>query len=354
MKIKANEVDRFLTSPDLKVAAILIYGPDQGLVRERSNFLAKKILGDLHGSFGLEDLSEVDLKNDPARLADELAAISMLADARVVRVQGAGEITGRVVTGVIKGLSDGSVVAEALLIIEAGDLTPRSKLRALFEKEKNIAALPCYADDGRTLQSVISKTLSEGGLTAEPAALGLLMDRLGGDRGLTRNELEKLMLYKGVGTQNFTGGKVSQTDVEASLGLPDEANVDRVIDAALAGDFNTLDRALTSAYAAGANAIAILRTLAGHLDRLYMVRSERDQGRDLSSAMKTLRPPVFFKRQQAFTDQVSRWQAASLQRALALTLQAEINCKKTGSSDQIVCAHALMALASNARHQARR
>jgi len=354
MKIKAHEVDRFLTSADLKAAAVLIYGPDQGLVRERSNFLAKKILGDLHGSFGLEDLNESDLKNDPARLADELSAISMLADARVVRVQGAGEVTARVVAGTIKGLADGSIVAEALLIIEAGDLTPRSKLRALFEKEKITAALPCYADEGQTLQSVITKTLSGGGLTAEPAALGLLMERLGGDRGLTRNELDKLMLYKGVGTEGFTSSPITQGDVEASLGLPDEANIDKVIDAALAGDFNTLDRTLGSAYAAGANAIAILRALASHLDRLYMVRSQRDQGSDLSSAMKALRPPVFFKRQKAFTAQASRWQAASLQRALALTLQAEINCKKTGSSDQIVCAHALMALASNARHQARR
>jgi DNA polymerase-3 subunit delta len=354
MKIKAHEVDQFLKAPKLTSSAVLLYGPDQGLVRERSNFLAKKILGDLHASFGLTDLTDTDIKNDPARLADEVSAISMLADARVVRIQGASESTTSAVTSLIEGLSDGSIVAEALLIVEGGDLTPRSKLRSLFEKQKSTAALPCYADEGRTLQSLITKTLSAAGLTADPGALNLLMDRLGGDRGLTRNELEKLMLYKGVGTAGFTKGSVSQTDVEASLGLPDEANIDRVIDMALTGNFDGLDQALTSAYGAGANAIAILRALASHLDRLYIVRSQKERGGDLASAMKALRPPIFFKRQKAFSAQASRWPAASLQRALALALQAEIDCKKTGSSDQTICAHALMALASNARHQARR
>jgi DNA polymerase-3 subunit delta len=353
VKLKAYEVDKFLNRPDPNIQAILIYGPDAGLVRERAKRLSLQALGGADNDFGLVELAETDLKNDPARLADEMSAISMLADARVVRISGAGDTAARITAALFEGLKDGSVVAEAQLIVEAGDLSPRSKLRALFEKEKTAVALPCYADEGRNLQELIAKTLQDVGLTAEPPAFALLMDRLGNDRGLTRNELEKLLLLKGAGLEGFKGGSISERDVEASLGLSEEADIDRVIDAAMAGNFNELDKSLTSAFSAGANAIAILRSLASHLDRLYVVRSKRDVGNDIKSAMKSLRPPVFFKREKNFQSQISLWTAGALQNALSMTVQAEIDCKKTGSSDHIICSHTLMALASNASRRAR-
>lgn len=328
MKLKAHEVERFLKQPDAKAKAILIYGPDAGLVRERARVLTKSHLGASADDLGLVELADTDLRSDPARLADEVSAISMLADRRVVRVSGGGEATAKAVTALLEGFADGSVVPEALVIVEGGDMAPRAKLRALFEKDGSSMALPCYADDGRNLQEIIAKTLDQANLTAEPQAFAMLMQRLGQDRALTRGELDKLLLLKGHGLEHFTGGTVSLKDVEDSLGLADEADIDRVIDAAMAGNFNTLDQALTSAFSAGANAIAILRSLGSHLDRLYIVRSKRDVGTDIKSAMKSLRPPVFFKREKAFQSQIGIWTAPTLEHALQMTLQAEIDCKK--------------------------
>ncbi|TNE59731.1 MAG: DNA polymerase III subunit delta [Alphaproteobacteria bacterium] len=347
MKLKAHEVDRYLERPDPKIKAFLFYGPDGGLVRERARHLTRRHLGP-GDDMGLVELSDTDLKSDPARLADEVSAISMLADARVVRIAGAGDAAARAIEALLAGFGDGSVVPEALVIVQAGDLAPSAKLRKLFENAKEAMALPCYGDEGRGLQEIISETFDKANLRAEPAAFSLLMERLGQDRALTRGELEKLLLLKGHGREGFTGGTVTAQDVEASLGLAEDANMDRVIDAALSGNFNELDKALTSAFAAGANAIQLLRALNNHLDRLYVVRAKRDTGGDIRSAMKSLRPPVFFKREKAFQAQVSVWTASTLQHAMQMTLQAEIDCKRTGSSDEIICAHTLMALASNA------
>ncbi|TNE36097.1 MAG: DNA polymerase III subunit delta, partial [Alphaproteobacteria bacterium] len=123
MKLKAHEVDRYLSRPDPKVKAFLLYGPDGGLVRERARHLTRQHLGQ-DESMGLVELSDTELKSDPARLADEVSAISMLADARVVRVSGAGEAAAKAMEALLTGFEDGSVVPEALVVVEAGDLGP--------------------------------------------------------------------------------------------------------------------------------------------------------------------------------------------------------------------------------------
>lgn len=349
MKLKPQDADRFTAKPDPKVPACLIYGSDPGLVRERSNRLARHELGDLKDNFGLVDLSEADLKSDPARLADEISAISMLADGRVVRVQGAGETTAGLIGPLLKAIAEGTLNPEAKIILEAGDLPPRSKLRKLFEADKAAVALPCYPDEGRTLEALIQSTLADVHLEIDPPAMALMMDILGEDRGLTRGELEKLKLLKGAYDPDHRSGHVTLADVEASMGTGASSSVDGLIDAALAGDFNRLDRELQNAAAENIAATQILRLLQNHLGRLLTVRIEMKRGTNLGAAMKALRPPVFFKRERAFSAQAQRWPEDALKGALTLTLETEVDCKKSGVPEAAICAHALMSIASRAR-----
>ena len=289
MKLKPQDVERFVARPDPKAPACLIYGSDPGLVRERSNRLAVHKLGDLKDNFGLVDLSEADLKGDPARLADEMSAISMLADARVVRVQGAGETTAKIMTGILEGLEDGSFKAEAFVIIEAGELAARSKLRKLFESDKSALALACYPDEGRNLEAIIHAALSEARLEAEPAAMAAMLAHLGADRGLTRSELEKLLLLKGAFHRDFKSGRVTLADVEASMGSGGASNIDGVIDAALSGRFDQLDVELQAASAENLHPTVILRGLQNHLGRLISVRTQMDTGGNMRALMKGAR-----------------------------------------------------------------
>lgn len=349
MKLKAQDVERFVARPNPEAAACLIFGSDPGLVRERSNRLAGHKLGDLKDNFGLVDLAEADLKADPARLADEISAISMLADARVVRVQGAGETAAKIMTGILEGLEDGSLKAEAFVILEAGDLAPRSKLRKLFESDKSALALACYPDEGRSLESIIQSTLGKVHLEAEPAAMAAMMEHLGTDRALTRSELEKLMLLKGAFHRDFKSARVSLADVEASMGSGGTSNIDGVIDAALSGRFDQLDQELQAASAENLHPTVILRSLQNHLNRLIIVRTGMESGGAMRSLMKGLRPPVFFKREQAFAAQADKWTASALKSALGIALDAEVKCKRTGQPDEAICGHALMSIASRAR-----
>ena len=352
MKLPPRDIDRFLTQPGPDFIAALIYGPDPGLVRERSKKLASSLLGE-GDAFGLTELAESDLRKDPAKLADELGAISMLGDKSVVVVRDAGEATGDILKDILKAIDQKSIIPEAFLIIEARELPPRSRLRKLAEKEKHIGVIACYGDDQRDLQPVISETFSAAGLGVEPEAMALLLERLGADRALTRNELEKIATYKGAGTASFTGGVVTSEDVEVLLGLSDEIGLDRLIDAAMLGQMDKLDRDLASGYQRDLSTAVIIRALLNHIERLYSVKSATQSGQSERDAMKSLRPPVFYKREDAFRNQLRRWNVPTLQQALHLALKSEVDTRQTGAATKAICAQTLYAIGSRARRLAR-
>ena len=91
MIIKTQDADRFAANPPKTLRAALVFGPDAGLVQERAEKLLKSVAPDLTDPFNVADLSESVLLSDPARLADEAAAISMMGGRRVVRVRSAGK-----------------------------------------------------------------------------------------------------------------------------------------------------------------------------------------------------------------------------------------------------------------------
>lgn len=347
-KVRPQDADRFAAKPPANIVAVLVYGPDSGLVRERIDKLTRSVVDDLSDPFRLADISDSELKNDPARLADEAAAISMLGGRRVVRLRGLGDGAAKAVASFLE-----NPLGDALVVAEGGELGPRSSLRLLFEEAGNAAALPCYADDASTLGEVIRARLGAAGLKAEPAALEFLMTHLGSDRGVTQNELEKLVLYMGAGGMSADGRgetrEVTLNDARQCIGDNAGSSLDEVIDAALGGELENLDTALARARAADTNAVLILNMLSRHLMQLHLAAAHVESGSDLGGAMRSFRPPLHFKRKDAVTRQLKNWNRRKLDRALALALEAETQCKTTGSPAEAICGQTLFRIAQGAR-----
>ena len=132
--------------------------------------------------------------DDPARLADETAQLSLTGGRRVVRGRGAGDPLTNLFAEFLR-----SSPGDAFVVVEAGELPSRSTLRRAFEAARMAVAIGCYPDTPRDLQAVIRETLSARRVTASQDAGQFLVEHLGGDRLLTRSELEKLALYAGDG-----------------------------------------------------------------------------------------------------------------------------------------------------------
>lgn len=346
MKLRPSDIDRFIASPDPGVQVIVIFGPDQGLVRERSNRLAKTVLDDLSDPFRTSDMSDTDLKADPARLADEAAAISMMGGRRVIRIRHAGDSITKIVSAFLSAPE-----GDALILLEGGELTPRSSLRKALEASPIGAAIPCYADDTRTLERVIEQRLSNAGWRADPDAFAFLSSHLGSDRGVTLQELDKLILYMGPAAQ---GGRIELEDVAACIGDTAATRIDDIVDAATSGEFAALDNALAKAEEAGTSPVAILISVMRHVQQLHLVIGRMDTGSNQEAAIKALRPPVHFKRQASLKRQCGLWNRRRLERAMELLGEADRQCKTTGFPAHAVCSQALMRVAQGARSGGRR
>lgn len=342
MKVRPAEVARLAKNPPKGFIAALAFGPDAGLVHEVTETLLKSVVDDLTDPFRVCDLDEAIVAADPARLADETAAISMFGGRRVVRVRTGGGGAG--LTSVVKTfLADPK--GDALVVIEAGDLAKSSPLRKLFEEDKSAAAIACYADTPRDVAEVVRATLAEAGLSITSEALADAVSRLGADRGMTRRELEKLALYA------HGQKEISLADVRAVMGDEAEARLDEACDAAGCGDLARLDLTLERLWSSDASPIAVVRAALGHYQRLLQVKSAIRGGDAYDAAVRSLRPPVHFSRATSFRGQVQGWNETALTAALDRLLEAEALCKTTAVPAQAVCGRVLFEVAAMARRR---
>jgi DNA polymerase III subunit delta len=338
MIVKSHEADRFAANPPKTLRAALVFGPDAGLVQERAEKLLKSVVADLTDAFNVADLSESTLVSDPARLSDEAAAISMMGGRRVVRVRNAGNTLADLFEEFLEDPK-----GDALVVVEAGDLAKGTGLRKLFEGDDHAAAIACYADTARNLEDVVRDAMRGAGLSIAPDALADAVSRLGSDRGVTRRELEKLALYA-------QGQKsVSLADVQAAMGDEAEARTEEASDAAGSGDFSRLDLALERLWVADTSVAQVLRGAMGHFQRLATVRENVNRGEPVETAIKKLRPPIHFLREQSFKAQANRWNDARLADALDMLLEAEALSRTTGVPAQAVCGRTLMNIAALAK-----
>jgi len=338
MIVKSHEADRFATNPPKGLRAALVYGPDAGLVQERAEKLLKSVVPELTDPFNVADLGEAVLLGDPARLADEAAAISMMGGRRVVRVRGAGNDLAELFESFLDDPK-----GDALVVVEAGDLARTGALRKLFDGHETAVAIQCYPDSARDLSDVVRDALRAEGLSIAPDALEDAVARLGSDRGVTRREIEKLLLY-------MHGHKqVSLEDVRAVMGDDAEARSESACDAAGSGDLIKLDRELERLWVSDTNPAQVLRSAMGHFQKLLQARESAARGESIDTVMKRLRPPVHFSRTASFKAQAQRWSSDRLGDALDMLLDAEALSRTTGVPAEAVTGRTLMNIAAMAR-----
>lgn len=336
-------VSGYIGKPDPKLRAILVYGPDGGLVRERAESFAKSVATDIDDPFRVMTLPGSALVSDPARLNDEMAALSFTGGRRLVRVKDAGDSLGALFASLLDAPPPGDSVA----IAEAGDLAGRSALRRAFESAKNAIAVPCYADGAGELAALVTSVLTSHKVAAAADAREYLVSRLGGDRGLSRAELEKLALYAG------DGGRIGLEDAIACVGDSAALSVDDAIFAAAEGDAAALERALQRAFQEGESAVGIIKAAMRHFEKLHLAGSKIAAGMSADAALQSLRPPVFFKHQDRFLGELRQWPLRRAAAALAVLLEAEQQCKRTGFPDRTLCSDALLRLARGAQPKRR-
>lgn len=334
MKVTAQRADAFLAAPG-QVAAILLYGEDEGLVRHRANAVTRLVLGSADDPFRLAWLG----RDDHGRLEEEATALSLLGGRRVVRVREAGD-------GLASRLEALLPQAAALVVLESGSLPARSKLRALTEASPLAAAVPCYPEDARTLAGTVRSVLDGAGVRADGDAVEWLAANLPADREVVRAELEKVALLCG------RGGRLDLDAARTVVGEHAALSVEEAALAAASGNVRRADACLDAALGDGASPIGVIRAALGHFMRLHRMRAAMRPGQTGRDAAEAAKPKLFFRHVDQYAAALDRWTPAALDAGLASLRAAELACKRTGAADVALARNAVLSLALTASRRA--
>lgn len=342
---KRPDIERFLKGPDPKIRAAVIYGRDLGVVRDRGHELAAKIAKDPDDPFDVAQLTDGDLDADPARLEGELSAQSLMGGRRLVRLRLTSDKVGpdKLAAEALARHAAGELNPDAFLIVEAGALGRDSALRKTAEKAEGAAVIPCYEDEPGDVARLARELLAKDGVGLTTEALALLVARLPKERGVARQELERLALYLGPGS----GATAGPADLEDFFGVEPEASLADAAADAFGARLAEAQAGLRRAAQEGEAGPAAVRALGLHLGRLRRTLTLAKAGAGLQEAAKA--SGVFWKQEREFLRQARAWSLEELDRLQPEILAADRACKTAGSPDQLLAQRLALTIAGRAR-----
>ena len=342
---KRPDIERFLGRPDPAIRAVLIYGRDIGVVRDRGHQLAAKIVPNPDDPFDVALLTEQDLADDGGRLEGELAAQSLMGGRRLVRLRMTAEkpAADKLAAEALDRHAKGELNPDAFFLIEAGNLGRESAMRKVAEKANAAAAIPCYEDEPGDVARLVRDLLARDGVSLNADALQVFVQRLPKERGVARQEIERLALYLGPGS----GATATPADLEPFLGVEPESSLFDAASDAFGGKLGEAQAGLRRAAQEGESGPAAVRAIGMHLGKLRRTLTLIKAGAGPQEAAKA--SGVFWKQEREFLRQIRSWSLEELDRIQPQVLDADRACKTAGSPDRLIAERLALTIAGRAR-----
>lgn len=324
MKVTAGRAEGFVRAGVKDHAAVLLHGPDAGRVSEYAARLVKSVVDDPNDPFRIVSFTGRELAGEPGALTDAVNTMALGGGRRAVRVRDVSDSAADAVKAALE-----NAAGDAAVIIEAGELGAKSKLRKLCESHDRAAAIGCYADDAAGKAALTDEVIAAFGLTISREARVMAAGLLGPDRAANRSELEKLCLY----AMDSASG-ISAEDVAACLTDSGEAQSGDIAVGAFAGRMDALTREFDRFEAEGGSAAGLLRQSIRLAERFLEARRSIDNGAQAMAAVEALRPPVFFKIKNDFARIARGWPREKLLDALDILAEAERATRTAAALDR--------------------
>ena len=323
-----------------KVKAFLVFGPDEGAVREIFLEVSQAIVPDITDAFRVVNISSGTIKSNQSILFDEAASLSLMGGRRLIRVDAADENVVEPLTLFLEKYEGDSFV-----VLNAGNLAKTSKLRILEERDERMACYVAYPDDECTLREIITADLKKAGKTADSAAVSWLIANMGADRAITRSEIQKLIVFAGDKT------KITLEIAQEVVGDGSAASKDDLVFALASGDFPKMDKLFTRIFKEDENAaVSVIRTAIYHFQKLHLTLARIENGMNSDAALKAIYPNLFYKKADEFKAQLRLWNRINIEKVLRYLVDTEIACKSTGNVPEIICANAFLNICRLTKH----
>ena len=315
MIIKSFEIDKKIKDL-LTINTYLIYGENIGLKKDIKESIVNS---KTEKNEKIESLTfyENDIISDENNFYNAVYSGSLFSNKKIITVNnGTDKITKH-----IENLMDKNP-DNIILIINSDILQKKSKLRNLFETNKNTICIPCYLDSERDLQSIISGELKKNNISLSREAINLIVEKSNSDRNYLRNEVEKIKSY------SLNKTKINLEDIKDLINFSGEHKSEALVNECLCGNIFQYKKILSEFYTNTINQIYLLRILSNKIQRLLNIKKMENKYQNLDGLLGAVKPAIFWKEKEIVKKQLKIWNVNLLKNIILEINSTELLCKK--------------------------
>ncbi|MFV0281478.1 MAG: DNA polymerase III subunit delta [Rhodoblastus sp.] len=305
----------------LQIAKIIVLSGDNSpLKSDLFRAIRAKLAIDSADPFRLVQLDSNAIESDPARLADEMGAISMFGGSRLIRAMTTPRQAGHAAKQALE-----SPAGDWILVLDTDEFEPPPNLSS--QQAGQIIVVACNVESDGDFHSFARAEFERAGIRLGDGVIETFVSLMADDRTAARGEIEKLALLHDR-SQTLTVDDIRDTVANGSSILADE-----IAATALSGNLAALVPALDRLHAAGAdpaNALGAASRLA-----LNLYRGKLNQWRSR-------------------TDSVAQNLSAADLRGISLSLHAAVlQSRAAGGNSSLLAERALISLGAAVRPRKR-
>ena len=290
---------------------ILFYGENQGLKEE----FKKNIKEANKNNEKLNLLQDEIIKNENL-LINEISNKSLFNNKKIIFIDQVNEKILNIIEKMAEDVSDEKIV------IFAGNLDIKSKLRSYFEKSKLCGVVACYQDNELTIKQIITNKLSDyQGLSTQ--VINFIIQNTGLDRSKVNNEIEKIKSC-------FLEKKINLEKIDLLLNIKTNDDFNKLKDEALKGNKIKTNKLLADTVLEPENNIYYLNSINQRINKLYEIEKMKQNNSNTETLVSSLKPPIFWKDKPVLIEQTNKWNENKIKKALEKTYTVELQIK-TGS-----------------------
>ena len=282
----------------------LFYGKNEGLQNELLN---NKFINNLQDEIIRYD--EKEFINNFDTILSELLNMSFFFNKKILIISRISEKISKYISEILQ-----KEISDIIFIFKSGPLEKKSKLRILFEKNKDLAIVPFYEEDNKKLSQFILEFLNDKKIKLSRESINLLISRARGDRINLKTELEKILNY------SISNKKIDYETVKKLTNLAENYSVNELVDNYLKKNTKNIAKILDENNYTNEDCILILRTILNKSKRLLGILERYEKISNIDEVILNTKPPIFWKEKENIKTQVKSWEKNEL-----LTKIYEIN-----------------------------
>ena len=290
----------------------LIYGVNEGAKKEK--------IDQLHQDIKRENIHSYDEKQileSEENFLENIFSKSLFEKEKYIKIDRATDKIFRIINIILE-----KKIEDISIIINCGPLDKKSKMRNLFEKEKNLICMAFYEDTFNVLSNLSSQFLKQNKISISQSDLNLIINRCKGDRENLQNELNKIKLY------SLTNKKIDTQTILKLTNTSENYNISELINNCLAKNIKKALNILNENSFSSEDCILFLRSFLFKAKKLAILCHKFEQTKNLELTINTARPPIFWKEKEITKEQIKNWSLSDIKELIYQISKYELLVKK--------------------------